>query len=77
MVVMATLCGGSGMALLSIGPAGMIAGVVLSLVVAVLGKEAAMNYMMDMKIPFLLRGVIRERSILSEKNARKIDRSIF
>ena len=76
MVVMATLCGGSGIALLSIGLAGMIAGVVLSLVVAVLGKEAATNYMMDMKIPILLRGVIRERSILSEKNAQKIDRSI-
>lgn len=76
MVVMATLCGGSGIALLSIGLAGMIAGVVLSLVVAVLGKEAATNYMMDMKIPVFLRGVIRERSILSEKNAQKIDRSI-
>ncbi len=76
MVVMATLCGGSGMALLAIGPAGMIAGVVLSLLIAVLGKEAATNYMMDRKIPPLLRGMIRVRSILSEKNARKIERGI-
>jgi len=76
MVVLATLCGGSGMALISIGPAGIIAGAVLCLLVAVLGKEAATNYMMGMNIPRLMRGVIREKSVLSEKNARKIDRSI-
>ena len=76
MVVMAALCGGSGMALISVGPPGMIAGALLSLLIAILGKEAASNYLMDLNLPVLLRGMIRESSVLSEKNAGKIDRSI-
>ena len=64
-VVIGLLCGGSGMALIAEGPAGIAIGIVSSLLLfavgRLLGKEAMDEKLMSMKLPLLVR-----RAALSE-----------
>lgn len=61
-VIVATLCGGSGVALISAGPVGIIAGAVISIVVmaatALVGKKATRNKIMDMSLHKPTRQII-------------------
>ncbi len=61
-VVVGLLCGGSGIAMISSGAPGIIAGAFLSLVVLVLGKHQMEKALLSMDIPNVMRKLVRRRS---------------
>lgn len=54
-VIIATLLGGSGAALLMSGPVGWILGLIIGAIVMFVGREAAMDMARDIELPKLLR----------------------
>ena len=56
------LCGGSGIALISSGPGGMIAGVTLSLLVLALGKEKMEEAFLNMNLPKAIRRLVPRKT---------------
>ena len=57
-LVVALLCGGSGLALVSNGLPGMVAGAVISLLILLLGKDRMEEALLDAKIPHAVRKLI-------------------
>ena len=74
-VILALLCGGSGVALIAEGPAGLAIGLLLSLAVLiaghVMGKKAMDEKLMDASIPLFVRRLTLTR-LLPELEAREI-----
>ena len=64
-VVVGLLCGGSGIAMISSGAPGIIAGAILSLVVLVLGKHQMEKALLSMDIPNVMRKLVRRSSFES------------
>ena len=64
-VVVGLLCGGSGIAMISSGAPGIIAGAFLSLVVLVLGKHQMEKALLSMDIPNVMRKLVRRRAFES------------
>ena len=66
-VIVALLCGGSGVALISEGPAGIVIGLVLSLLLLivghVLGKKTVDEKLMEAKLPLLVRRATLSRPL--------------
>ena len=65
-VIIATLLGGSGAALLMSGPIGWILGLIIGAIVMFIGREAAMDMARDIDLPKLLR-----QMMTSEEKVRK------
>ena len=61
------LCGGSGIALISSGPAGILAGTAVSLMLLALGKEKMESALLDANLPRPMRHLVSERSMRSRK----------
>ena len=57
-IVIGLICGGSGIALISAGPNGIIAGVLVSLVVLILGKKRMEKAILTAKVPRPLRKLV-------------------
>ncbi len=57
------LCGGSGIALISSGPTGIIAGMTLSLAVLMLGKGKMEEALLQADLPKLLRRIVPKNSV--------------
>ena len=74
-VILALLCGGSGVALIAEGPAGLAVGLLLSLAVLiaghVMGKKAMDEKLMDASIPLFVRRLTLTR-LLPELEAREL-----
>lgn len=62
-VVGASLCGGSGIALVGAGPVGMIAGASMGALLAFLGKDAVKKMMKGMNVPVLLRQMVADGAV--------------
>ena len=62
-VVGATLCGGGGMALVSAGPAGMVAGAAAGILIAILGKSGMEKALRKAKLPVLMRRVVTDNAV--------------
>lgn len=76
-VVMAVISGGAGTALLISGPLGIILGGLIGLIVMLIGKNTAMQFLMGLNIPYFLRRMISADSIISEENRRQISTGIY
>ena len=64
-VIVGLLCGGSGIALISSGPVGIVAGAVLSFLVLFLGKDKMENALLKADIPRALRKLVPKHSLRS------------
>ena len=64
-VVVGLFCGGSGIALISSGPAGVLTGAMLSLLVLVLGKNQMEKALLKADIPGPVRRIVSKRSFES------------
>ena len=62
-VVGASLCGGSGLALIGTGPAGIIAGAVAGVLVALLGKSGMERMIKSAHLPVFLRGIVSDEAV--------------
>ncbi|NLI22435.1 MAG: hypothetical protein GX418_12935 [Clostridiales bacterium] len=74
-IVVATLCGGAGTALIATGPLGIVIGFVLVLVVAFMGKGAAEKFIRDANIPVPLRKMIPEGTLVKPETIHKMKES--
>ena len=74
-VILALLCGGSGVALIAEGPAGLAVGLLLSLTVLIaghmMGKKAMDEKLMEAKLPLFVRRLTLTR-LLPELEAREL-----
>lgn len=64
-VLVGLLCGGSGIALISSGPTGILAGTVLSLLVLALGKEKMEGALLKADIPGPMRKLVPKNAFRS------------
>ena len=64
-ILVGLICGGTGVALISSGPNGIVAGVFLSLLVLILGKKKMEKALLDMKVPVPMRKLIAESAFKS------------
>lgn len=64
-ILVGLVCGGSGIALLSSGVSGIVAGALISLLVLILGKEKMENALLDADLPKVLRKMVSRRSFRS------------
>ena len=64
-ILVGLVCGGSGIAVVSAGPDGIIAGVLVSLLVLILGKKRMKKALLDMKVPRAVRKLISRRAFRS------------
>ena len=62
-VLVGLLCGGSGVALISSGAPGIMAGAILSLVVLVLGKNRMEQAIISADLPNVLRKLVRRKAV--------------
>lgn len=62
-VLGASLGGGSGVAMVAAGPAGMAIGAALGVLVALLGRNGMESMLRSVKLPILMRGMVRESSV--------------
>lgn len=69
-VVGGLLCGGSGIALIAVGPLGFLAGAVIGAVVAAIGFQAVSGLMMKAKLPRPLRWMDVGKRLRSETTKR-------
>ena len=75
-VIMAAICGGSGLALISSGLLGTLAGVVIALAAGILGRSFVRDTLMSLHIPTLLRKAFPEIAIANAPNQERIAGSI-
>ena len=75
-VIMVMLCSGTGIALISAGPVGVVGGVVIALAASLLGREFVKDAMMGLNVPPLLRNAFPELSVSSQRNQARIAQSI-
>ena len=66
-VIIATLLGGSGAALLMSGPVGWILGLIIGAIVMFVGREAAMDMARDIELPKLLRQMMTSEEKVRNK----------
>ena len=66
-IIIATLLGGSGAALLMSGPVGWILGLIIGAIVMFVGRAAAMDKARGAKIPELLRGMVTSEEKVRNK----------
>ena len=64
-VFVGLLCGGGGIALISSGPTGIVAGIVASLLVLLLGKNKMENALLKAKLPRAIRKLVPRNSFKS------------
>ncbi len=64
-ILVGLVCGGSGIAVISSGPHGIIAGVLLSLLVLILGKKKMEEAMLGMRLPVPMRKLITKQAFRS------------
>ena len=64
-ILVGLLCGGTGVAVISSGPNGIVVGIVLSLLVLILGKKKMEKALLDMKVPGPMRKLITEGAFKS------------
>ena len=78
-VVGASICGGSGMALVGTGPIGMIAGASAGALLAILGKDTMEKLMKGMNVPVLLRQIVTDGSVRRgvDRQREDIERAII
>ena len=75
-VIMGMICGGAGTALVAVGPVGIVVGALIGVLAVIIGKGPAMNLMMGMNMPGVVRRMINVDSIISVENRKKINASI-
>ena len=75
-VIMVMLCSGTGVALISAGPVGVVGGVVIALAASLLGREFVKDAMMGLNVPPLLRKAFPELSVSGQRNQARIAQSI-
>ncbi len=63
-VIGASLCGGGGVALVSTGPIGLIVGALAGAMIAMLGKSNMENAVRKVKLPMLVRKLVRDSTVL-------------
>lgn len=71
-VLTALLCGGSGIALIAAGPTGLLAGLVIGAIAAVLGWGPVSGALMRANVPVILRHVNIEKRLRSESTRREL-----
>ncbi len=77
-VLVGLLCGGSGLAIISSGAPGIIAGAFLSLIVLVLGKDKMEKALLSVEVPNVARKLVSRRSFESRmKNVSEEIRTNF
>lgn len=78
-VVGASICGGSGLALIGTGPVGMIAGASMGVLLALLGKGEMEKLLSSLHVPVLLRQLVTDSAVLSgiDRQREAIERSII
>ena len=77
-VVGASLCGGSGVALVGTGPVGMIAGASAGALLAILGKDSMEKLMKGISFPVILRQMVTDGSVRRgiDRQRETIERAI-
>ncbi len=77
-VVGASLCGGGGMALISSGPVGLIAGASMGVLLALLGRGEMEKLFSSMHVPVLLRQLVTDGAVSSgiDRQREEIERCI-
>ena len=70
-VIGATLCGGSGMALLGSGPLGLVVGAALGVVLTLMGKSSMEKAIRQMEIPLLMRQLVTDQAVLRGMNRQR------
>ena len=78
-VVGASICGGSGMALVGTGPVGMIAGASAGALLAILGKDSFEKLMKGISVPVLLRQMVTDGAVRRgiDRQKEEIERAII
>ena len=78
-ILVGLVCGGSGLAVISAGPNGIIAGVLLSLLVLILGKKKMEAAMLEMKLPGPMRKLITKQAFRTrmEKIAGTVKKDLY
>ena len=74
--VMATLCGGAGLALVAEGPLGLAAGAAIGVVAALLGKPAVESMLMRVNLPVLMRKILPRDALLSPRSRGKMQKAL-
>ncbi len=64
-ILVGLICGGSGIAMISSGPEGIIAGAAVSLLVLILGKKRMQKALMDARIPKTVRKLVPKNGFTS------------
>ena len=67
-VIVGLLCGGSGVALVSSGPTGIIAGAVVTLLVLLLGKKQMQDMLLSVDIPVPMRKLVSKKRLKERLN---------
>ena len=62
-VVGASLCGGGGVAMVSAGPAGMVAGAAAGILLALVGKSGMEKALVKAKLPLLVRRLVTDKAV--------------
>ena len=77
-VVGASICGGSGMALIGTGPVGMIAGAAMGVLLALIGKGEMEKLFSTLHVPVLLRQLVTDTAVRAgiDRQREEIERSI-
>lgn len=76
-VITGILCGGSGVALVTAGPMGFLAGAVIGAVASLLGWNAISDMLMKLDLPLLLRQIPIEKRLKSDQNRREMQKRIL
>ena len=78
-LIVSFLCGGSGIAMISSGPTGIVAGALISLRVLALGKDKMQDAMVNISIPSVLRKLVSRSYFESRLSrlAQEIKANIF
>ena len=68
-IIVGLICGGSGVALLLEGPGGIIAGIIASLIILVLGKEKMEGAILQMDLPKTMRKLVPKNTFQTRKES--------
>ena len=75
-LIMATICGGGGLALISGGLLGVLAGVVIALAATTLGSSFVRDTVMHLNIPTLVRRLFPEFAISNSRTQQRVANNI-
>lgn len=78
-VVGASICGGGGMALIGAGPAGMIIGAAMGVLLALVGRGEMEKLLSSLSVPVLLRQLVTDSAVRAgiDRQREEIERSII